>query len=105
MLRGFPSDFPTSPTAEDGEKELIACGLFIRSDISEIVLAPAAKKPRIEDLSEPTKPDDNKRRVKFSAEPPEEYFTFPDCDYDRSSFGGKLKRYLIHAEDKDDIIK
>lgn len=100
MISGFPEDFPVVPDKENMK------GLFIRSECdpdssSDFV---TLKRPKIQDIqdvngkNEPVEYDilytDN-RKVKFSEEPPEEYFTFPDSDYDRTSFRKKMKRYLI----------
>lgn len=118
MLRGFPSDFPNSPTAVDENEEMNRAilynenGLFIRNctpentDNAEIevvdVVMPVAKKAKIANEiqnaeEENVEMEGDVRRVKFSTEPPKEFLTFPDSDYDRSSFGReKGKRYLIH---------
>lgn len=96
MISGFPEDFPVIPDKENMK------GIFIRSEFdSDFVTLKKAKIQDMQDLSvkgEPVEYDihySDNRKVKFSEEPPEEYFTFPDCDYDRTSFRKKMKRYLI----------
>lgn len=118
MLEGFPLDFPSSLNqnesnmmiCESFECEPVVTAIFVRSELEELENANMVKKPKIDfgitPLAERTEiifKDRQQdtcgcRHVKFSGDPPKEYLTFPDSEYDRSPLNkpNKYKRYLIY---------
>lgn len=103
MLDGFPSDFPKSFDARKMKNNLIGSSMFVRDENLEIEQVPIPKKPKVE-LEHVSNEADNEndldffKKVKFSDEPPVEYFTFNEKEYDRSPLNGHnkgRKRYLI----------
>lgn len=109
MLRGFPSDFPTSFEGLNPE------GMFMRSEVDDVKMEKPdsiTKKVKIDMEIEqfsflennsnapPSDYNTNYKHVRFSGDPPLEYFTFTEKEYDRSplnqsSSKNKYKRYLI----------
>ena len=120
MLRGFPADFPNFKDSGDGKN--VELSLFVRNDfLGELTWCNAADEPakkrikiecvdlgmnvemdnmnididnvRVNNNTEMEEKENMMKHVKFSKEPPIEYLTFPDSEYDRSPVNRPLSKW------------
>ena len=116
MLRGFPADFPrsfdirnftkNSEFRVDDDIDMIDnTAIFMRNEgfIEIEAITEPQKRPKVDFENENNSTHDNMnenimKHVKFSGDPPMEYSTFNDSEYDRSPINNQFKhnnkRYL-----------